>query len=87
MHKEKPCANGLTRLRRSAILPVVEPATDLLSTSEAAELLGCSVASVNRYAASGRLAIAKQLTGIRGARFYLRTDVYDLRDDLARRAS
>lgn len=49
--------------------------TDLLTTAEVAELLGASVPSVNRWATSGRLPVAQQLAGVRGARLYRRSDV------------
>jgi len=57
---------------------------ELVSTSEAADILGCSVGTVNRLAAADRLPIAKQIDGIRGARFYWRADVEALRDERAR---
>lgn len=48
---------------------------DLVSTQEASDILGKSVATVNRLAANGSLAVAAQVSGIRGARFYRRSDV------------
>jgi len=67
------------------------PTTDLLSTAEVADLLGASVATVNRWAASGKLPVAHALPGIRGARLFARSDVLVILEaeaaDLARRTS
>lgn len=49
--------------------------SDLVTTAEAAAILGCSVATVNRWAAEGRLTAAVQFPGVRGARLYVRADV------------
>lgn len=87
MGKENLTHKCLTRLRRSAKLHIVELRTELLSTQEAAAILGKSVATVNRFAASDRLPVAKQIDGIRGARFYLRRDVEGLRDDLTEKSA
>lgn len=48
---------------------------DLISTSEAARILGRPVATVNRWATEGRLAVALKLPGETGARLYRRVDV------------
>lgn len=53
-------------------------APDLVSTAEAAEILGKSIATVNRLAAAGKLPEAAKVDGPRGARFYLRADVETL---------
>lgn len=44
-------------------------------------ILRRSVATVNRLAASGKLPVAVKAGGIRGARFYRRSDVEALRDE------
>ena len=49
--------------------------TDFLTTADAAALLQVSVATVNRWAASGRLPEAMRLPGEKGARLYHRADV------------
>lgn len=49
--------------------------TDLVSTQEAADILGKSVATVNRLAANGSLVEAAKAPGLRGARLYRRSDV------------
>lgn len=59
------------------------PATNLLTTAEVAALLGTSVATVNRWAAAGKLPVAHSLPGIRGARLFDRSDVEALRAPVA----
>lgn len=49
--------------------------SDHLSTAQVAELLGVSVATVNRWAVAGRLVPAIQVPGHNGARLYLADDV------------
>lgn len=47
-----------------------------MSTAEAAKALGVSVATLNRWAASGKLPVAHKVgTGRTGAHLYLREDV------------
>jgi excisionase family DNA binding protein len=58
-----------------------------LTSSEAAEILGVSVATVNRMAADGRLALVHKFPGIRGPNLFERADVLRLRDELAEAAS
>lgn len=48
---------------------------ELVSTQEAAELAGRDVATINRWAASGKLTPVHQGKGIRGSRVYNRADV------------
>lgn len=48
---------------------------DLISTAEAAELLGASVATVTRLAKAGDLTTAVKAPGARGARFFRRREV------------
>lgn len=43
---------------------------NLLSTAQAAELLGVSVYTVNRWAREGRITPSVQLSGPTGARLY-----------------
>lgn len=47
----------------------------LITTAEAAELLGVTPSTVNRMAATGRLPQAAKANGIRGARMFYRSDV------------
>jgi DNA-binding transcriptional MerR regulator len=56
---------------------------DLLPTKAVAELLGCTVATVNRWATEGRLTPAVEMPGKTGARLYLRTTVEDFRNRAA----
>jgi excisionase family DNA binding protein len=49
--------------------------SDLVSTTEAAEIIGTSASTVNRWASNGRLPVALQSPGPTGARFYKRTTV------------
>lgn len=49
--------------------------TNLLTTAEAAERLGVSVPTVNRWAADGTLPVAHQLPGKTGARLFTRSAV------------
>lgn len=51
---------------------------DLIPTTEAASILGKSVATVNRWAATGRLAAAVEMPGETGARLFRRSDVLAL---------
>lgn len=51
------------------------PSTHLISTAEAAQLLGRSVGTVNRWAANGRLTTVAKVPGPRGARFFDRAEV------------
>ena len=55
--------------------------SDLLTTAEVAERCRVSVATVNRWAASGALPVAMQLPGATGARLYRPTDVEALIHD------
>ena len=48
---------------------------ELLSTAEAAALLGKSTATINRWADSGALPVAVKAPGLRGARFFTRASV------------
>lgn len=59
-------------------MPVVEDTTDLITTAEAGELLGKSVATINRWADDGVLPHARKLSGLRGARLFRRSDVLAL---------
>lgn len=51
---------------------------DYLTTAQVAEKVGRTVATVNRWAAEGRLKPAHKLPGDTGAYLYRRTDVEDL---------
>lgn len=54
------------------------PPPDLVGTAQAAEILGVSVATVNRWALSGRLEPVVEIPGRTGARLFLRSDVEEL---------
>ena len=51
---------------------------DLIGTTEAAELLGVSRATVKRLATTGVLPVANRLPGATGALLYRRADVLRL---------
>lgn len=53
----------------------MEDRLDLLSTAEAADMIGVAVATINRWAAKGKLPIAHKLPGDTGAHLYDRSDV------------
>ncbi|MDQ3307567.1 MAG: helix-turn-helix domain-containing protein [Actinomycetota bacterium] len=48
---------------------------ELLSTSEAAEILGTSGVTVNRWAITGKLPVAHKMPGRTGAYLFARSDV------------
>jgi excisionase family DNA binding protein len=48
---------------------------ELVTTAEAAKILGRSVATVNRWAKSGRLEVAEQYPGPTGPRLFRRSTV------------
>lgn len=56
----------------------------LLSTRAAADIVGCSVATISRYARLGDLPTAEKDPGLRGARWFRRSDVRALARSLAR---
>ena len=51
---------------------------NLITTAQAADMLGCSIKTVLRWAERGDLPVAVQLPGIRGARMYRLADVQTL---------
>ena len=51
------------------------PTPDLIPTATAAEILDVGVATVNRWAESGKLPTAARAPGPRGARLFARPDV------------
>lgn len=55
----------------------VEHEDNLLTTKEAADLLGVSVATINRWADKGDLTVAAKAPGLRGARLFRRIAVED----------
>lgn len=59
---------------------------DLVPAAEAAAMLAVSVATVSRWAVSGRLPTAFQAPGDKGARLFLRSDVTRLAGELATEA-
>lgn len=44
--------------------------SELLTTAQVAEQLGCSLASINRYVRDGKLTVEVQFPGRKGARLY-----------------
>ena len=52
--------------------------SEIISTAEAASMLGCSVATVNRKAQAGDIEPVVQANGPTGARFYRRADIADM---------
>lgn len=71
----------MTDLLICATLLLVEQQT-LVSTAEAAEIIGRSIATVNRFVREGLLAPAMQYPGSTGARMYHRADVEALRAEV-----
>ena len=47
----------------------------LVSTKQASEISGLSVATINRWVREGRLTAEVEVEGPRGARFFLRSDI------------
>lgn len=58
----------------------------LITSAQAAEILGYDQATVNKWAAEGRLRIAQKLPGLRGANLFRPEDVEELRDARAKAA-
>lgn len=58
---------------------------NLVSTAEAAEILGVDVSTVNRWAADGRLPEAMRAPGARRPRIFSRTQVEALKAERAAR--
>lgn len=56
---------------------------DLIPTIEAAAIVNVSVPTFNRWVEAGRIAEAAKAPGLRGARFFLRSDVEALAVSLA----
>ena len=48
---------------------------DLVGAREAADILGCSIATVHRHEAEGRLPVAHKVEGLRGPKLFRRSDV------------
>lgn len=57
--------------------------TELVSTAEAATLLGKSTATISRWADSGALPVAFKAPGTRGARFFTRDAVDAMKSRVA----
>lgn len=57
--------------------------TDLIGARDAAEILGCSVATVHRHEAEGRLPTAHKVDGLRGPKLFHRSDVESLAASLS----
>lgn len=70
----------LTNLRNCARLLNM---SDLLTTAQAAEIVGKSVPTVNRWAAEGVLTPAHKLPGRTGAYLFERAEVERVRDEYA----
>ncbi len=56
-------------------------------STEAAKILGCDRATVNRMAADGRLPIVRKLPGLRGPNLFERVDVERLAAEQAKETS
>jgi len=52
--------------------------TELLTTAQAADVIGVSVATVHRMAETGELPVALKADGLRGPKFYRVEDVLPL---------
>ena len=57
--------------------------SDLLMTAQAAEIVGKSVPTINRWAAEGVLPPAQKLPGRTGAYLFERSEVERVRDEYA----
>lgn len=53
----------------------MDDAEDLLTTAEVAAIKGKTVATINRWAAEGKLPVAQKLPGATGANLFRRSDV------------
>lgn len=69
------------------ILGSVTKPDDLLSTKQAAEIIGCERSSLTRWVQLGRIEEAHKIPGDTGARLFRRSDVEALRDEIAEKAS
>lgn len=61
----------------------MDGAPHLVTTAQAAEILGKPIGTVNRWVIEGRLPTAAQLPGRTGARLYRRADVEALAKSVA----
>lgn len=59
------------------------PDPDLLSTVEAAEIIGVERSTLSRWIDAGRITPALKLPGINGAHLFARSEVERVRDDYA----
>lgn len=59
------------------------PTDELVSTSEAAAILGVDTRTVHRMVHDGRLPTQTKFAGLRGAYVFSRVDVERVRDELA----
>lgn len=64
---------------RMSNLPPLDQA--VIPTAEVAKITGKSVATIHRWADTGRLPVAVKAPGIRGARFFRLEDVQQAKDD------
>lgn len=64
-------------------MPTAEHLTadELLHTAAVARMAGVDVATVNRWARTGRLRVAIKGPGVKGANLYRRVDVFSLLAD------
>lgn len=67
-------------MHRSKMCAMPNP-DDLIDAAQAADLLGISLVTLHRRARDGRLPTALKGDGIRGARWFLRSDVEALADE------
>lgn len=59
---------------------------ELLTTAEVAQIVGRSVATINRWAAEGKVAVVQKLPGATGAHLFRREAVEHLIDAEAKSA-
>lgn len=70
-----------------AMLYCMTTDTDIIGTAEACAILGKHAATLGRWIDSGRIQPATKLPGRNGAWLFWRTEVEQLRDELAAEAS
>lgn len=59
--------------------------THLIGSTEAAEILSLSRATINRWAVEGKLIPVMKAPGDKGARFFKLSDVERIKEDLSRK--
>lgn len=59
----------------------MEPDSEIITSAEAAKILGLSSSTFHRWVNAGRLTEVAKVPGIRGARMFRRSDVEALLDE------